>query len=159
MLGIFLYWIFIICTACPLIFKLYLFFGLLFERDERETSKERRREHGSNLSRLETASELKKKMLILNLSRRRLYKLQANISCMCTISSYVQMLYINLSSELAISCLVQLFLLYLPFKIVVYSPQKWQEWLAQSQAETLRILAFLRDQHRDQWLTFKLQHW
>ena len=35
-----------------------------------------RRGHGSNLARLETASEFKK-LLTLNLSSRRLYKLQA----------------------------------------------------------------------------------
>ena len=41
-----------------------------------ETSKERRREHGSNLVRLKH----KKKLLTLNLSYRRLYKYQAKIS-------------------------------------------------------------------------------
>ena len=44
----------------------------LVEREERG--------HGSNLARLETASELNKKLLTLNLSSRRLYKLQAKIS-------------------------------------------------------------------------------
>ena len=41
-------------------------------------SEDRRREHGSNLERLETAPELKK-VLILNLSSSCLFKLQAKI--------------------------------------------------------------------------------
>ena len=35
-------------------------FWTLFEREERSATEERRREHGSNLSRLEKTSELKK---------------------------------------------------------------------------------------------------
>ena len=35
-------------------------FWTLVEREERETSEESRREHGSNKAKLETASELKK---------------------------------------------------------------------------------------------------
>ena len=35
-------------------------FGTVVEREERTKSEERRKEHGSNLARLETAPELKK---------------------------------------------------------------------------------------------------
>ena len=55
---------------------MYLFF---LEKSRGGASEERRREHGSNLARLETASEIKK-LLTLNLSSRRRYKLQAKIS-------------------------------------------------------------------------------
>ena len=40
-------------------------------------SEERTREHGSNLVRVETASEMKKKLLALNFFSRLLYKLQS----------------------------------------------------------------------------------
>ena len=56
-----------------------LIFWIPVEREEwGGASEERRREYGSNLARLKTASELKK-LLTLNLSSRRLYKLQAKI--------------------------------------------------------------------------------
>ena len=52
-------------------------------------SKERGREHG-RLETFETASELKKKLLTLNLSSRRPYEHHANISghivCKCTLA-------------------------------------------------------------------------
>ena len=75
--------IMMLCTACLLIFALSLqnclleryFFGFWVLG----ASEECRREHGSCLVRLETASELKI-ILTLNLSGRRLYKLEAKIS-------------------------------------------------------------------------------
>ena len=54
--------------------------GLLLREKSWGASEDRRREHGSKLARIETASELKTKLLTLNLSSSRLYKLQAKFS-------------------------------------------------------------------------------